>query len=257
MTTVIPQRGVGQAALITGCSRGIGRAVAKRMAAEGYHVLANDLEQQRAALETLRDDIAAAGGRCDIIAGDVSTPESVARIVAEADEVVGKIDVLINNAGVLSEYAVEDLEPGEWDRMFQVNAKGTFLMAKALLGQFKEAGRGRIVNIASIGGKRGGPREAHYCASKAAIISFTQTLAREVGLHGITVNAVCPGVIDTEMGRHNFKDEDALLWIKDITAMGRVGQPEDVVGAVSFFASDDAGFITGQALNVCGGIVFH
>jgi 3-oxoacyl-[acyl-carrier protein] reductase len=227
------------------------------MAAEGYYVLANDLPQHQPELETLRESIAAAGGRCDIVAGDVSAPKSVAAIVAEANDIAGKIDVLINNAGVLSVYPVDEIPGDEWDRMFRVNAKGTFLMSQAVLPQMRQRKSGRIVNIASIGGKRGGPGEAHYCASKAAVVNFTQTLAMEVAKDGITANSVCPGVIDTEMGRHNYPDEVSLQRMYDITAIGRLGMPEDVVGAVGFFASEDAAFITGQSLNVCGGIIFH
>jgi len=125
------------------------------------------------------------------------------------------------------------------------------------LRHFRDRGAGRIVNIASIGGKRGGPGQSHYCASKAAVINFTQVLAMEVAKDGITVNAVCPGIIDTDMGRNNYRDEASLRQVKEKTAMGRLGYPADVVGAVAFFASDDAAFITGQSLNVDGGIIFH
>lgn len=254
---MIPRRGEGQAALVTGASRGIGRAIAVRLAAEGYHVVANDLARQDEALKALAAEIAASGGRCEIVHGDVSDPASVAALVAEAERLAGHIDVLVNNAGVLSVHRVEDTEPDEWDRMYDVNTKGTFLVTKALLPQFRKAGKGRIVNIASIGGKRGAPGQAHYCSSKAAVISFTQILAMEVAGDGITVNAVCPGIIDTEMGRNNYPDADSLAKVKEKTALGRLGYPEDVVGAVGFFASEDAAFITGQSLSVCGGIIFH
>jgi NAD(P)-dependent dehydrogenase (short-subunit alcohol dehydrogenase family) len=254
---VIPKRGEGQAVLVTGSSRGIGRAIAQRFAAEGYHVVAMDIPRQEADLKEAQALIREAGGRCDIVFGDVSNPESVKTFVAEAKAIAGHIDVLVNNAGVLSLALVDDIEPDEWDRMYDVNTKGTFLVCKALLAQFREAGRGRIVNIASIGGKRGAPMQAHYCSSKAAVIGFTHILAQEVAKDGITVNAVCPGIIDTDMGRNNYRDEKALQAVKDKTALGRLGYPDDVVGAVAFFASDDASFITGQALNVCGGIIFH
>lgn len=253
---MIPRRGEGQAVLITGSSRGIGRAIALRFAAEGYHVVAMDIPRQEAELKEVQDLIQKDGGRCDLVFGDVSDPASVASFVAEARKIAGHIDVLVNNAGVLSLAPVDDIEPDEWDRMYDVNTKGTFLVCKALLAQFRAAGKGRIVNIASIGGKRGAPLQAHYCSSKAAVIGFTHILAQEVAKDGITVNAVCPGIIDTEMGRNNYRDEAALQAVKDKTAMGRLGYPDDVVGAVTFFASDDASFITGQTLNVCGGIIF-
>lgn len=253
---MIPRRGEGQAVLITGASRGIGRAIALRFAAEGYHVVAMDIPRQEAELGEVQALIREAGGRCDLVFGDVSDPKSVETFVADACAIAGQIDVLVNNAGVLSLGKVEDLTPEEWDRMYDVNTKGTFLVCQALLGPFRAAGKGRIVNIASIGGKRGAPLQAHYCSSKAAVISFTHILAQEVAKDGITVNAVCPGIIDTEMGRNNYRDPAALQAVKDKTAMGRLGYPDDVVGSVAFFASDDASFITGQTLNVCGGIIF-
>lgn len=254
---MIPRRGDGQAVLITGASRGIGRAIALRFAAEGYHVVATDIPHQQTDLAEVQALIRQENGRCDLVFGDVSNPESVRTFVDEAKAIAGHIDVLVNNAGVLSLALVDDIEPDEWDRMYDVNTKGTFMVCKALLAQFREAGKGRIVNIASIGGKRGAPLQAHYCSSKAAVISFTHILAQEVAKDGITVNAVCPGIIDTDMGRNNYRDAAALQAVKDKTALGRLGYPDDVVGAVAFFASDDASFITGQALNVCGGIIFH
>lgn len=254
---MIPRRGDGQAVLITGASRGIGRAIALRFAAEGYHVVAMDVPRQQTDLAEVQALIRQENGRCDLVFGDVSNPESVRTFVDEAKAIAGHIDVLVNNAGVLSLALVDDIEPDEWDRMYDVNTKGTFMVCKALLAQFREAGKGRIVNIASIGGKRGAPLQAHYCSSKAAVVSFTHILAQEVAKDGITVNAVCPGIIDTDMGRNNYRDAAALQAVKDKTALGRLGYPDDVVGAVAFFASDDASFITGQALNVCGGIIFH
>ena len=253
----LAQRGRNRAAVVTGASRGIGRAIVRRLAAEGYHVVANDIERQREEMETLRAEVEAGGGRCDIAYADVSNPDDVTSLAQYALARCGTIDVLVNNAGVLSVHKVEDIEPDEWDRMYDVNTKGTFMVTKALLGHFRQRKAGRIINIASIGGKRGGVGQAHYCSSKAAVISFTHILAMEVGLDGITVNAVCPGIIDTDMGRNNYRDEESLRKVIEKTTLGRLGYPEDVVGSVAFFASDDASFITGQALNVCGGIIFH
>lgn len=254
---MIPRRGENRTALVTGASRGIGRAIAERLAAEGYRVFANDLEQRRAELADLAAAVAKAGGSCETVHCDVSDPSSVEAMVSACLARAGSIDLLVNNAGVLSVHPVAEIEPDEWDRMFAVNTKGTFLVTKALLGHFRSRGSGRIVNIASIGGKRGGPGQAHYCASKAAVINFTQVLAMEVARDGITVNAVCPGIIDTDMGRNNYRDAESLRQVKEKTAMGRLGYPADVVGAVAFFGSDDAAFITGQSLNVDGGIIFH
>jgi 3-oxoacyl-[acyl-carrier protein] reductase len=254
---MIPRRGENRTALVTGASRGIGRAIAERLAAEGYRVFANDLEARAAELADLAAGIAGAGGQCVAVYCDVSDPRSVEEMVRDCLGKAGAIDLLVNNAGVLSVHPVAEIEPDEWDRMFDVNAKGTFLVTKALLGHFRGRKAGRVVNIASIGGKRGGPGQSHYCASKAAVINFTQVLAMEVARDGITVNAVCPGIIDTDMGRNNYRDAESLRQVKEKTAMGRLGYPADVVGAVAFFASDDAAFITGQSLNVDGGIIFH
>lgn len=254
---MIPRRGENRTALVTGASRGIGRAIAERLAAEGYRVFANDLEQREVELADLVAEAAKTGGRCEAVFCDVSDPASVDAMASDCLAKAGSLDLLVNNAGVLSVHPVAEIQPDEWDRMFAVNAKGTFLVTKALLGHFRARRAGRIVNIASIGGKRGGPGQAHYCASKAAVINFTQVLALEVAKDGITVNAVCPGIIDTEMGRNNYRDEASLRQVEEKTAMGRLGYPADVVGAVAFFGSDDAAFITGQSLNVDGGIIFH
>lgn len=254
---MIPQRGQHKSALVTGASRGIGRAIAERLAQEGYRVFANDLPARQAELEDLVARVQADGGQCSIVYCDVSDPASVTAMAEDVLEKAGRLDVLVNNAGVRSVHTAENIEADEWDRMFAVNAKGTFLVTKAFLAHFVSNGQGRIVNIASIGGKLGGPTETHYCASKGAVVNFTQGLAREVAKSGITVNAVCPGVIATEMGRTHLEDPETLRKVLEKTAMGRVGNPEDVVGAVAFFASQDASFITGQSLNVDGGIIFH
>lgn len=255
--TLFPQRGASRAAVVTGCSRGIGRAIVKRLAAEGYRVVANDIESQGQELEALQAEVVAEGGRCELIFADVSNPAEVQALAGGALEHCGAIDVLINNAGVLSVHRVEDITPDEWDRIYRVNIKGTFMMCQSFLPHFRERHTGRIINIASIGGKRGGIGQAHYCSSKAAVISFTHNLAMEVGGDGITVNAVCPGIIDTEMGRNNYRDDESFRKVIEKTTLGRLGYPEDVSGPVAFFASDDAAFITGQTLNVCGGIIFH
>ena len=245
------------AALVTGATRGIGRAIALRLAADGFHVVLVDLPRQQAEGEALVAEIAAAGGRATLLAGDVGSPEDIRRFTAEALAVAGAIRVLVNNAGVLSVSTVDDLSPEEWDRMYDINMRGTFLVTQAMLPHLRGQDNARIVNIASIGGKRGAPGQIHYCSSKAAVISFTQILAEEVAKDGITVNAVCPGIIDTDMGRNNYRDPESLARVKTKTALGRVGLPEDVSGSVAFFVGPDSSFITGQALNVCGGILFH
>lgn len=245
------------AVLITGASRGIGRAIAERFGADGYHVLVSDLERQRneaeAVLRTIRDS----GGKADFLPCDVGDPQAIRSLVDQAIAIAGNIRVLVSNAGVLSVSSVDNLSPEEWDRMYQINMRGTFLVTQAMLPHLRQQDRARIINIASIGGKRGAPGQIHYCSSKAAVISFTQILAEEVAPDGITVNAICPGIIDTDMGRNNYRTPEALAAVHAKTALKRIGVPKDVSGPVAFLASDDAGFITGQAINVCGGIIFH
>jgi 3-oxoacyl-[acyl-carrier protein] reductase len=246
--------------LVTGASRGIGRAVARRFAAEGCLVLANDLGSQAAALSELCQGIVAAGGRCEPAPADVSDAAAVRAMIAEVLRKHAAIDVLVNNAGVISNLRIEDISPEEWDRMFRVNTRGTFLVCQAVLPHLRARRSGRIVNIASIGGKLGAVGQAHYAASKAAVINLTQVLAQEAGHDGVTVNAVCPGIVDTEMWQLWLKDhspEEADRLIHERTTLGRLGRPEDVAGVVHFLASRDAAFITGQAINVCGGIIFH
>jgi NAD(P)-dependent dehydrogenase (short-subunit alcohol dehydrogenase family) len=246
--------------LVTGASRGIGGAIARRFAAEAYLVLANDLATQAPALGLLREAIVAAGGRCELAPADVSDPASVAAMVETAIAGHGAIDVLVNNAGVISNHRIEEIEPDEWDRMFRINTRGTFLVSKAMLPHFRARRSGRIINIASIGGKLGAVGQAHYAASKAAVINFTHVLAQEAGRDGITVNAVCPGIVDTDMWQIWLRDhsaEEAERLINERTTLGRLARPEDIAGIVHFLASDDAAFITGQAINVDGGIVFH
>ena len=169
----------------------------------------------------------------------------------------GALDVLVNNAGVLTVSKVDDLTEAAWDRVFEVNAKGVFLVTQAVIPHMKERREGRIIHIASIGGKRGGPGQAHYCSSKGAVIEFTRVLAMELGPFGITVNAVCPGIILTEMGRNNLGSQAEIDKWTDATCLKRLGEPEDVVGSVAFFAGEDSSYITGQSLNVCGGIIFY
>ncbi len=244
-----------RAALVTGASRGIGRAIALGLAREGFDVALNDIGRQRAELEAVAGQIAATGRRAVALCADVSDRAEVAAMVDEAVAWNGRIDAVVNNAGILIPGTVEALPEEHWDAVMDVNAKGTFLVVQALLPHMRARRYGRIVNIASIGGKHGAPEQAHYSASKAAIMGFTRVLAQEVGPSGITANCVCPGIIVTDMGRTNLEDPAvAGRWIAN-TALRRLGQPEDVVGPACFLASDASAFVTGQSLNVCGGIV--
>ncbi len=242
--------------LVTGASRGIGAAIAVGLAKRGYDIALNDIARQKDELDGVAAEIEALGRRAVIAPADVSDKhavEAMARTVAEA---FGHIDAVVNNAGILIAGDVDGLKEEYWDNVMNVNAKGTFLVIQALLPMMKARKYGRIVNIASIGGKHGAPSQAHYSASKAAVMGFTRVLAQEVGADGITANCVCPGIILTDMGRVNLDDPQVRKSWQDKTAMRRIGDPQDVVGAVAFFASNDAAFVTGQTLNVDGGIVF-
>ena len=243
-------------ALVTGASRGIGEAIALGMADAGFDIVLNDIERQRTALASVGDAIRAKGRRAHLAFADVSRKAEVTAMAADALAAAGQIDVVVNNAGILISATVEELAEEQWDAVLDVNAKGTFLVVQSLLPHMRERGYGRIVNIASIGGKQGAPAQAHYSASKAAIMGFTRVLAQEVGPFGITANCVCPGIIVTDMGRTNLADQANVDRWTSVTALRRIGQPEDVVGAVCFLASDGAAFITGQSINVDGGIVF-
>lgn len=246
----------GRVALVTGASRGIGRAIAIGLAQRGYDLIVNDIARQSEALAMLAHEIEALGQRAIALHADVSSKAEVTAMVARAIAEAGHVDAVVNNAGILITSPVETLEEGVWDTVMDVNAKGTFLVIQALLPHMRARRYGRIVNIASIGGKQGAPEQAHYSASKAAIMGFTRVLAQEIGAEGITANCVCPGIILTDMGRTNLEDPAIKARWTANTAMHRIGVPEDIVGPVAFFASDDAGFVTGQTLNVDGGIVF-
>lgn len=248
-------QGKGRVALVTGASRGIGRAIALGLADAGFDVVLNDIARQEGELASVQAEIAAKGRRSFVAMADVSRKAEVQAMVEAAIAQAGQIDVVVNNAGILISNSVEQLEEEHWDAVLDVNAKGTFLVTQALLPHMRQRRYGRIANIASIGGKHGAPLQAHYSASKAAVMGFTRVLAQEVGADGITANCICPGIIVTEMGRTNLADQANVdKWVA-ITAMRRLGQPEDVAGPVVFLASDAAAFVTGQTLNVCGGIV--
>ena len=242
-------------ALVTGASRGIGRAIALGLADAGFDLVLNDVARQRAELDRVCAEAAARGRACHAVTADVSRRDEVQAMAADALAAAGQIDALVNNAGILIPASVETLAEADWDAVMDVNAKGTFLVTQAVLPHMRARRYGRIVNIASIGGKHGAPEQAHYSASKAAVMGFTRVLAQEVGVDGITANCICPGIIVTDMGRTNLDDPATRAqWIR-ITALRRLGQPEDVAGPAVFLASDAAAFVTGQTLNVCGGIV--
>jgi len=242
-------------AIVTGASRGIGAAIALGLAARGYDLALNDIEPQKDALTEVAEQIHGMGRRTELVFADVSEKAQVEVMVAAALAAFGKIDALVNNAGILIAGEVDGLPESAWDAVMDVNAKGSFMVIQALLPAMKARRYGRIVNIASIGGKHGTIRQAHYSASKAAVMGFSRVLAQEVGPLGITVNCICPGIILTEMGRDALDAPGVRASWEAKTALARLGVPTDVVGPVAFLASDESAFVTGQTLNVDGGIV--
>ena len=239
----------GKVVLVTGAGRGMGKAIAERLATEGARVAVTDVDE-KSALETAAALDDAAGLRLDITDAD-----EVARGVEEIVAALGPIDALVNNAGWDKLAPFLETDEDLWERLIDINLRGPIRMTKAVLPQMVERQSGRIVNISSDAGRVGSMGEAVYSACKAGIIGFGRTVAREVARYGITVNAICPGPTDTPLlesvAEGNEKVIDAL---KRAIPMRRLGLPEDIAGAVAFMVSDDAGFITGQTLSVSGGL---
>ena len=265
----------GKVALVTGAGgeHGIGRGIALRLAREGADVAVNDIRGEGSGkwggLAAVVAEIEANGGRAIGCVGSVANAEDVERMVGQTIEAFGRIDILVNNAGSPAgpdRVPVVELDEDIWDLVLEVNAKGTFLCSRAVARHMIErGGGGRIINLSSSVGKRGKERYAAYCASKFAVIGFTQCLALELAPHSITVNAICPGLIDTErvygiasgvkpthMTTQAFHDQ-MLTQSAESTPLGRVGQPEDVAQFAAYLASGESAYMTGLAINVNGG----
>lgn len=247
----------GKTALITGASRGIGAALAVGLAENGADVVVTDMETQTTDLNKTEAAVNAIGRKCLNRTLDVTKKQQAEEVIAEATDRLGQIDILVNNAGILKPTTLENLDEKTWDAHFDVNAKGVLLMTNAVLPQMRARRSGRIINIASIAGRQGVETQGHYAATKATAITLTRVYSQEAGADGITVNAICPGIILTEMGKNNLGSQEAIDHWSNVAALKRLGDPEDVVGPAVFFASDLSAFVTGQALNVCGGIYFH
>ena len=243
----------GKTAIITGSGRGIGRAIALAMAAQGANIVVNDVNMESA--DEVVAEIEAMGRQAIAVKADVTVEEQVKAMIETCINRFGKLDILVNNAGIIQTVPVTEIDGKDWDRVMEVNLKGVFLCCKAALAPMKAQHGGKIINIASVAGKRGGGLLGNSCysASKGGVIAFTKSLARESGPFGINVNAITPAFTDTEMTRSIAPDKKEFI-IK-MLPLGRVGQPSDIAGAVCFLASSMSDYMTGEIMDVDGGLM--
>ena len=242
----------GRVALVTGGSRGIGRAIAIELASRGARVAVN-FQSNAAAAESVVATVREAGGDAHAFAGDVSKPSDASALVKATVEHFSGLDILVNNAGITRDGLVMRMSEDDWDAVQNTNLRGTFLVTKAALRPMLRARGGRIINITSIVGVMGNAGQANYAAAKAGIIGFTRAVAREVASRGITVNAVAPGFIATDITAGMTEAQIAAVMSQ--VPLGRIATPEDVAPLVAFLAGDGANYITGQCIQVDGGMV--
>ncbi len=241
----------GKVALVTGASRGIGRAVALKLASLGAKVVVNYNQNASAAAEVVAQ-IKQAGGEAIAAQGDVSKFDQAQKVVKAATEAFGRLDILVNNAGTTRDNLLALMKEEDFDSVIETNLKSVFNMSKAALRPMIKQKAGRIVNMSSVAGVVGNPGQTNYSASKAGIIGFTKAMAKEYGGKNITVNAVAPGFVPTDLT--NPLPQEVKDYLLRLTALGRMGTVEDVANAVAFLVSDEASYITGQVLAVDGGI---
>jgi NAD(P)-dependent dehydrogenase (short-subunit alcohol dehydrogenase family) len=248
--SVHTDRLAGLRTIVTGGARGIGAEIARRYSSEGAEVVILD----RLAAEG-RETAEAISGR--FLEVDLADPAAATAATEEAIGALGGVDVLVNSAGILRLTPLLDITLGDWDEMFRINVGAMLLTMQATARAMITGGTGgTVVNLASMAAKQGGADEAHYAASKAAVVALTRVAALEWGVHGITVNCLCPGYVLTEMGAPTRTEEDVALW-STYSPLGRLGQPADVAGVAAFLASADGEYLTGQAINVTGGMLMH
>ena len=239
-------------AVVTGSARGIGQAIALRLAEAGADVVVNDIEAATGSLDSVAAEIKAMNRRSLAVTADVSSPEDVTRLVEAANGTFGEVDILVNNAGVTRDQLVLRMSDEDWDTVMNIDLKSTFLCTRAVLRNMVKQRWGRIVSIASVIGLIGNAGQANYAAAKAGVIAFTRSVAKEVASRGITANAIAPGFIDTSMTQQ-LDDKQRQELLQHIP-IGFAGTPRDIAEAVAFLASEEARYITGQVLNVDGGM---
>ncbi|MCF4966475.1 3-oxoacyl-[acyl-carrier-protein] reductase [Nostoc sp. CMAA1605] len=240
----------GQVAVVTGASRGIGRAIALELAAYGATVVVNYASSSGAA-DAVVAEITGKGGEAIALQADVSQADQVDALVSAVMDKFKRIDIFVNNAGITRDTLLLRMKPEEWQAVIDLNLTGVFLCTRAVSKIMLKQRSGRIISITSVAGQMGNPGQANYSAAKAGVIGFTKTVAKELASRGITVNAVAPGFIETDM-TSDLKADEILKYIP----LGRYGQPEEIAGMVRFLAADPAAaYITGQVFNVDGGMV--
>jgi len=242
----------GKAALVTGASRGIGREIALELARQGANVAVNYSGSEAKANEVV-DEIKALGREAFAVKCDVSNADAVAEMVKGTIDNFGKLDILVNNAGITRDNLLMRMKEEEWDDVININLKGVFLCTKAVTRQMMKQRVGRIINIASIVGVSGNPGQANYVAAKAGVIGLTKTTAKELASRNITVNAIAPGFITTDM-TDKLSEEVKADMLKQIP-LARLGEPKDIAKITAFLASDDSAYMTGQTLHIDGGMV--